>query len=207
MRIAIYGASGFGRELVEPLQLAKPDAELVFVDDNPPANLPLPVLPFAELAAGDFYVIAIADSAVRRKLVAKCDAAGLVPYALVDPLARVGASVRLGEGAVICAGSIATADATIGRHFHCNLMSIVAHDCVIGDFVTFAPQVACLGNVSIGDGAYIGTGALLRQGRPGKPLRIGAGAVVGMGAVVLEDVPDGATVAGVPAKIIKRREG
>jgi hypothetical protein len=35
-----------------------------------------------------------------------------------------------------------TASAKIGAHFQCNIYSYVAHDCVIGDFVTFAPRGA-----------------------------------------------------------------
>ncbi len=34
------------------------------------------------------------------------------------------------------------------------------------------------------DHAYIGTGAVIKQGTPDQPLVIGKGAVVGMGAVV-----------------------
>ena len=93
-----------------------------------------------------------------------------------------------------------TSNARIGRFFHLNIFSYVAHDCDIGDFVTFAPKVSCNGNVVIEDGAYIGTGAILRQGTPGRPLRIGAGAVVGMGAVVTRDVAAGVTVIGCPAR-------
>ena len=70
---------------------------------------------------------------------------------------------------------------------------------------TFAPAVKCNGNVHIGDHAYIGTGAILKQGTPDKPLRIGAGAVVGMGAVVTKDVPDGVTVIGNPARPLERK--
>ena len=71
---------------------------------------------------------------------------------------------------------------------------------MIGDFVTFAPGVMCNGNVHIDDHAYIGTGAILKQGTPDKPLRIGRGAVVGMGAVVTKDVAPGETVIGNPAR-------
>jgi len=104
------------------------------------------------------------------------------------------------EGAVLSPFVTLTSNIRIGRHFHANLYSYVAHDCIIGDFVTFAPRVMCNGNVHIEDHAYIGTGAIIKQGRPGQPLVIGRGAVVGMGAVVTRDVPAGATVVGNPAR-------
>ena len=74
---------------------------------------------------------------------------------------------------------------------------------MIGDFVTFAPGVMCNGNVVIEDYAYIGAGAVIKQGQPGAPLVIGHGAVVGMGAVVTTSVPSGATVVGNPARVLK----
>ena len=72
-----------------------------------------------------------------------------------------------------------TSDIKIGQHFHANIYSYVAHDCVIGDYVTFAPNVKCNGNIIIEDHAYIGTGAVLKQGTPDNPLVISSGAVVG----------------------------
>ena len=77
---------------------------------------------------------------------------------------------------------------------------------MIGDFVTFAPAVRCNGNVVIEDHAYIGTGAILRQGKPGAPLVIGHSAVVGMGAVVTKSVPAGKTVVGNPAMLLVKTE-
>jgi acetyltransferase-like isoleucine patch superfamily enzyme len=71
---------------------------------------------------------------------------------------------------------------------------------VIGDFVTLAPGAKINGNVVVQDHAYIGTGAMIRQGRPGEPLVIGEGAIVGMGAVVTRSVPPGVTVVGNPAR-------
>ena len=103
--------------------------------------------------------------------------------------------VVIGEGDCLSPFVAMTSNISIGQCFHANLYSYVEHDCVIGDFVTFAPGVKANGNVIIGDHAYIGSGAVIRQG-----ITIGAGAVVGMGAVVIRDVPPDVTVVGNPAK-------
>jgi len=47
----------------------------------------------------------------------------------------------------------------------------------------------------------IGANAVVLEG-----VRVGEGAVVAAGAVVIDDVPPGAVVAGVPARVIKRAE-
>jgi acetyltransferase-like isoleucine patch superfamily enzyme len=52
--------------------------------------------------------------------------------------------------------------------------------------------------IEVGDDATIGSGALVLGG-----VKIGAGAMVGAGAVVTADVAAGATVAGVPARVIR----
>jgi hypothetical protein len=80
----------------------------------------------------------------------------------------------------------------------------VAHDCIIGDYVTFAPSVKCNGNVIIEDGAYIGTGAVIKQGTRENPIVIGQNAIVGMGAVVTKSVEAGTVVVGNPAKPMGR---
>ena len=75
---------------------------------------------------------------------------------------------------------------------------------MIGESVTFAPGVQCNGNVLIEDHAYVGAGAILRQGQHGKPLVIGRGTVVWMSAVVARNVAPGSTVVGNPARPMVR---
>ena len=209
-QVAIFGASGCGRGVM-PLARQQWAAsgelhQLVFVDDHPPAvecNRHR-VLTYAEWlaqpASGRHINIAIANSAVRQKLAQRCQADGVQFFEVRAANVVQLDDVQLGEGAILCPFVTLTSNIRIGKHFHANLYSYVEHDCVIGDYVTFAPGVKCNGNVVVEDHAYIGTGAVIKQGQSGKPLVIGRGAVVGMGAVVTKSVPPGVTVVGNPAR-------
>lgn len=211
MRLVIFGPGGMGRELVGIARLsalrrfeARESPEVVFAADVAGHDvLGLRVIGQDELGPDDRLVIAIGSSQIRREVAERLSH---IPAGnLIAPSAIIGPEVTIGEGAVICDFCSVTASVTIGRHFQCNIYSHVSHDCRIGDFVTFAPRVSCNGNIHIGDGAYVGSGAVIRQGTPDKPLVIGAGATVGMGAVVTRDVPPGVTVVGNPARPMKAR--
>lgn len=152
------------------------------------------------------FAVAIADSKARERIALRCVARGAHAMSLQACNAAVYDQSEIGAGSILCAHAIVSSNVRIGKHFHANLHSYVEHDCVIGDWVTFAPRVSCNGNVHIGDHAYIGTGALIHPGIPGgRPLSIGEGAVVGMGAVVIRDVAPHTTVVGNPARVIPRR--
>ncbi len=212
---AVYGASGYGREVMplarQQLALAGvPASRLVFVDDAPGPALVngqrlLTYAQFvAEPAAARHAVLAIASSDVRERLAQRCAQDGVLPWAVAAANVVQLDDVQLGAGAILSPFVTLTSNIRIGRHFHANIYSYVAHDCVVGDFVTFAPGVHCNGNVVIEDHAYIGTGAILKQGQPGQPLVIGRGAVVGMGAVVTKSVAPGVTVVGNPARLLQK---
>lgn len=211
---AVYGASGFGRGVM-PLARAQLksqlDAEmydLIFIDDGEQADIVnghqvYDFDQFLALDASEKYVsIAIANSQIREKLINKLQQHQIGSWSIIAPTVIQMDDVQIGEGAVLCHHVHLTSNIRIGQFFHANYFSYVAHDCVIGDYVTFAPSVQCNGNVHIGDHAYIGAGAILRQGTPDRPLIIGEGAIIGMGAVVTRDVPAHTTVVGNPAKIL-----
>lgn len=218
MKYAIYSCEGFSREILPIVRAGgsivnsqSVGDRIVFVEDDAKKVGTevngIRVISFTDLKESEnrnrLTSIGIADPVIRQKVADKCAAEGFEFLSVHDQSFSRGDNVEIGEGSIFCAHTKVTADAEIGRHFQCNIYSYVAHDCRIGDFVTFAPRVSCNGRVEIDDMAYIGTGALLKQGVVGKPLRIGRGAVVGMGAVVLKDVPPYTVVAGNPAKIIK----
>jgi len=103
---------------------------------------------------------------------------GTLARVALPPSAEVGGGLRIGR-----VGGIRVApDAYIGR------------DCDLAEGVTIA---SAGGAPWIGDRVRIGPGARLIG-----PIRVGNDAAIGPNAVVESDVPDGATVAGIPARVV-----
>ena len=218
-RMALYGLvgiSGFGREVM-PLLKANidnkhPSSQCVFVDvklskNQIKGNIEMLEQDFLENKSQEkFFNVAIADYKIRKKVVEKYLSEHCRPISIISETAfiKMPDSNNIGDGAILCNFTLIQPDAKIGDYFHCNIYSYVAHDCIIGNYVTFAPQVCCNGNVHINDYAYIGTGAIIKQGTPEKPLVIGEGAIIGMGAVVTKDVAPYEVVVGNPAKPLKK---
>lgn len=119
---------------------------------------------------------------------------------IVDPSVRIGNGCTVGEGSILLAQTTLTADVVLGSHVVAMPGVTFTHDDIVGDFTTFAAGVSLGGGVEVGRGAYLGMNAGVRE-----RVRVGAFATVGMGSVVLADVPDGETWAGVPAGPIAER--
>ena len=211
-RLLIFGAGGFGREvldLVGDVNDAGASIEVLgFVDDREADsdhadNQGLRTLSFHELpeslSCSDF-VVAVGDGDVRLNLTDRVLSAGFGLATLRHPSCTVGTLVEIGEGTVLTAGVRVTTNVRIGVSAHINLNCTVGHDCSIGDFATVMPGATISGNVVLEDRVTIGTGANILPG-----VRIGAGAFVGAGAVVTRDVDPGVTVVGSPAKPLVKR--
>jgi len=209
----IYGASGFAKEIMPLIRNKIKDGDyLCFIDDSPNAKTLngvdiLTYFDFLQLDFSNKYVsIAIADSSVRELISKRLKENNVSILDIKAENVMIYDKVSIGPGSILCAFTTLTSNIKIGNFFHANLYSYVAHDCLIGDFVTFAPGVKCNGNVVIEDYAYIGTGAIIKQGSAIRPLTIGEGALVGIGAVVTKSVKAGDVVIGNPAKSIKRQK-
>jgi sugar O-acyltransferase (sialic acid O-acetyltransferase NeuD family) len=213
----IVGAGGFGREVMpvarEMLERTSQnrDYELVFVDENLKketiinGHRAVGMADFLSFETDEKYFnIAIADYKNRERIANRMLDEGIKPFTIqaLNYLSLDGNTI--GEGAIFCSFTHVTSNAQIGRFFHCNIYSYVAHYCIIGDFVTFAPSVHCNGEVVVEDYAYIGTGAIIRQGTDERPIVIGKGSIVGMGAVVTKSVRPFTTVIGNPAVELSR---
>lgn len=113
--------------------------------------------------------------------------------ASVSPEATLGGGVFVGPGAIVNRG------ATIGAHAIVNSGAVIEHGVVLKPFVNVNPGAVIGGGARIGARTVLGLGCRIRD-----HIKIGSDVTVGMGAVVVNDVPDGVTVMGCPAKVVKR---
>ncbi|MBI3217907.1 MAG: acetyltransferase [Bacteroidetes bacterium] len=114
--------------------------------------------------------------------------------------ANVSKKISLGMGCMIMQGAVVQVDSQIGNHVLINTRASIDHDAKIGSYVHIAPGAVLCGRVTVEEGAFIGAGSVLLPG-----IVIGKWAIVGAGSVVTKNVPDGATVVGNPARIIKTK--
>jgi sugar O-acyltransferase (sialic acid O-acetyltransferase NeuD family) len=195
--VSVIGAGGHAKVVVATIRAAGCDVGFV-LDDDPSLHgtqlLGAPITgPITADSLGDApVVIGVGDNRSRNELVRRLDANWVTvchPGAVVHP------TVSIGPGTVIFAGVVIQPDTRIGAHSIVNTGATVDHDCVLGDFVHIGPGTTLCGGVAVEQGALLGVGA-----RVCPSLRIGAWSVVGAGAVCVANVPDAATVVGVPAR-------
>lgn len=217
-RIVVVGASGFGREtldVIAAVNAASPEQVFDVVgvlDDGPsvenlarlerrsvgylgPLEQWFEAITGVDVAERPAYAVGIGSPEVRARLVARFEAAGLRAASLVHPTAAIGTNVRLGEGAVICAGAILSTEVVLGAHCHVNPGAVIGHDSVLGDFVSVNPSATISGAVHISDRTLVGAGSVVLQG-----LSVGADVTIGAAACVTRHVPDGVVVKGVPGR-------
>jgi len=205
--VYIIGAGGFGRETLNLYRDAGREAEVAgfVVEDQywqkgQVAN-GKPVFAWSEIAAWPRQArfVAAIGSAGRGRLIEEAARLGFGFDTAIHPTVVAGPSARIAEGCIVCAGSILTVQIDVGPHTIINLACTVGHDSTLGRLVTLSPGVNVSGHVTIEDGAFVGSGAVIIE-----KIRVGAGAIVGAGSVVTKDVPPKVVAVGVPARVIKQ---
>lgn len=151
-------------------------AKIVFIDDNPTQ---FQINNYDVLTFNQFLqikidnkeiVVTISNSEISKELEEKILKNSIGILSVISNDAIIMDEVNIKKGAIICPNVILTSNIKIGKSFHANIYSYVAHDCIIGDYVIFAPRVSCNGNVHIESGVYIGIGAIVKQGNPKKSI-------------------------------------
>ena len=199
MKKGIIGAGGFGREVYWSLNPTERGNTVFFVDDIYWDNTDEKILPLSLFETDKYVVVvAIADSNHRERIVNSLPK-NTKYFTHIHPSVQIhGEDVMIGEGSIICAGSIITTNVKIGKHAHINLITTIGHDCVIGDYFTTAPGVQISGNETIGDRVYFGTRSCMKQ-----KLTICDDVIIGMNAGVTKNITESGTYIGTPTIKIK----
>ncbi|MBU5435296.1 2,3,4,5-tetrahydropyridine-2,6-dicarboxylate N-acetyltransferase [Pseudoflavonifractor sp. MSJ-37] len=162
-----------------PILSANADKIQDMVVENSCRNSAIPLLDLKSINAR------IEPGAIIRDQVEIGDSAVIMMGAILN----IGAVV--GEGTMIDMGAVLGGRATVGKHCH------IGANAVLAGVVEPASALP----VIVEDDVLVGANAVLIEG-----VHVGRGAVVAAGSVVIQDVPAGAVVAGVPARIIKERK-
>lgn len=209
--IVIIGAGGFGREvawLIECINQQKYEWNFIgYIDDD---KSKYGILLNDKPVIGDFswlqeknslyYVCAIGNPFVKKKLCEKADRYSLKLATLIAPDVKISKHNEIGDGCIICTGNILTVNTKIEENVILNLDCTVGHDAIIRRYTTVLPNVNISGKVTIGECCNIGTGSAIIQ-----EITIGDNVTLGAGSVVVHDLPDNCTAVGVPARVIKNR--
>lgn len=199
MKKGIIGAGGFGREVYWSLNPIERNKTVFFVDDVYWDGSDEKILPLSLFETDKYEVIvAIGDPNHRKRIIDKLPRSTMF-FTHIHPSVQIlGNNVKIGEGSIICAGSILTTNITLGKHSHLNLQTTIGHDCTIGDYFTTAPGVKVSGNCLIRDLVYIGTNASIKE-----KITICDSVTIGLNTGVVKDIYEPGTYVGTPAKKIK----
>jgi len=210
-KIAIYGAGGFGREvltLINDINRINHQYQVIgFFDDG--KSKEDVVNGYNILGGYDEFnawpekidvVLAIASPEVKRRIVENLNNDNIEFPTLIHPSAIIMDKnySTIDCGCIVCAGVIISVNTILKRFVALDWNCTVGHDTEIKDYCSFMPSVNVSGESTIGEGVYVGVGAKLIN-----RLTVGDNTIIGAGAVVAKDLPANCTAVGVPAKVIK----
>ena len=184
--IVVWGGGGHGHVVVDLLRVRGGWDVVGILDNRNPLGtriMDVPVLGDADQLPrlrreGLAHVaVAIGDAAARADMLARARALGFDMPTLIHPSCIVSPTAAVGPACVLCAGAVVGPQTVLGTGVILNTRASVDHDVRLGDFAHVAPGATVCGFVDVGPATWIGAGA-----------------------VVLQDVPDGLTVFGCPAK-------
>ena len=145
--------------------------------------------------------IGIGSNDARRNVFLRLRQHGVRVANCIGPNTYVARDARLGQGVVLCPGSVVGARAVIGDNTIINSLSSVDHDCVLGDHSQVTAGVTFGGSVKVGINCFFGIKSAVVPGRS-----IGNNVSVMAGSLVVSDLPDDVVAGGNPARVMRRVE-
>ena len=204
--VAIVGASGFGREVLQYCLDARaagwPHRVVGFIDDRPDALEGFDVAVSILGGLKDMgrvnvraFIIALGRPDLRRKVADAVDDIDGMLVSLIHPTAYVAPTAQIGSGVILCPFTLIAANSIVGSNVSVNVYSSIGHDACIGQHCVISPYSAVTGAVSLGDESFLGTHCTISPG-----IVVGRCSKISAGSTVTRDADAGSLLAGNPAK-------
>ena len=203
-KLLVIGAGGHGKVIADIALKMNIWKSIAFLDDNDNVKSSLGIDVIGKTTDVTKYIreydifVAIGNNVIREKIQQKLEDEGASIPILIHPNAVIGKQVTLGSGTAVMAGAIINCCTRIGKGCIVNTGATIDHDNLIEDYVHISPGVHTAGTVKIGKGTWLGIGCIVSNN-----LNIISGCVVGAGTVVIKDITEPGTYAGVPARSVR----
>ncbi len=212
MILGIYGAGGFGREVLMLSQIINKIerrwSEIIFIDDIHPNTT---IKNSKTLSYLDFkktydeteaeIIIAVGEPSSRNIMATKVECDNYKLAILIHPDVFISECTTIGVGTIISKGSYISCDVSIGKNVVIQHNVIIGHDTRIDDNSIISGHGNISGNCSIGKDVYVALSVCVKE-----CVSIGDGTIIGMGGVVVRDMPNDIIAVGNPARIVKNNE-
>lgn len=196
--LVLIGRGGFGREVAAWITARHmPYAIQGFLDDEKSAPDILGGIRNHKPLPGVGYLTCFGDGRARNSVRRQLEQSG-AQFATVSSQEVMAASILTSSRNSLFFGACSiSSDVELGDDLVVQGFAVVGHDVRIGTGVTIGSHAFVGGNATLEPFCTVHPHAVVLP-----HVTIGEGAVVGAGAVVIRNVPAGATVFGVPAKVI-----
>ena len=202
--LILIGAGGFAKSVIDSIDEKKYKI-FGFIDDiKRGIHLGYPILTnnldSIEKKENYCYFISIGDNKKRKKWFKKLEENRLEIINVIDKTAVISKNVTLEKGIFVGKLAIINSDVRLGDNIVVNTKALLEHGVRVDSHSNISTNTTINGDVQIGQGSFIGSSSVING-----QLRIGNNVMIGSGSVVIKDVEDNCVVAGVPAKLIRRK--
>lgn len=211
MVLGIFGAGGFGREVLECVkqvqQSSKKWDDVLFIDDvmdkdsvnNVPVRTYSNFKSMYDINEARIF-IAVGEPASRKKLYDIIKADGYTLETIIHPQVWIPDTALIGEGVYISSNAFISCNVTIGDNTLMMPYASVGHDSIIGTNCVCSEQSNIAGNCIISDYVFLGLSSIVRE-----KVSIAEWNIVSAGSAVLRDVLEPECVlVGIPARKMQK---